>query len=190
MKTFQQFCEDANLKEFWWLANEPPVKPQPPKQEVLAYKNYKSGTLNKSTGKFTQRSHTGPEQKRYGWKPVEVSAYDPTGNPTASGKPFTQSTPPSVAVPWKSKEDKRPKIEFGTKVDFTNKPSGATTKRVTADVTDTGNFGRPDKSSVNPKTSFDISPTLRQRLKPGSTTTSFGKPMVYAKVAPSQKPNK
>lgn len=187
MKSYKEFCIDANIQEFWnpFAPQQKQVQSQPQAQSqpVLAYKNYKPGVLNKQTGEFTQRAHTGPEQKRYGWKPVEVSAYEPTGNLTASGEPFTQSTPPSVAVPWRSEQDKRPKIDFGTKVVFTNKPMGTATKKVTADVTDTGNFGRKDKSSVNPNTFADVSPTLRQELKPGSSSISFGKPMVYTQVS-------
>lgn len=179
MKTFQQFLEEAKEIQELFGFMEPKPKPD---TKVLAYQNYKPGELNKTTGEFTQRAHTGAEQKRYGWKPVEVSAYEPTGNLTASGKKFTQNTPPSVAVPWKSKEDKSPKIKFGTKLDFTNKPMGSSTQKVTADVTDTGNFGRKDSSSVNPNTFADISPSLRRGLKPGSTSTSFGKPKVYVKT--------
>lgn len=201
MKSFNQFCKDANLQEFWWLAKEPPMKPQPPKQEVLAYKNYKSGVLNKSTGKFTEKKHTPEEQKKYGWKPVQVSSYSPTdtpgGKPTASGKPFGWKTPPNVAVPYRYKKGEVPKgsragepsVPFGSKVTFTQSPQGTRTKTSSAEVTDTGNFG--PAGDVNKKTSFDLSPTAVKGLTGRNIPApQFGKRMVYAKVSPSSKPNK
>ena len=139
MKTFHQFCEDANVQEFWNPFAPKPTPPQPkpkPNPNVLAYKNYKPGVLNKDTGKFTPRSHTDAEAKRYGWKPVKTSSYGPgdttsqgynTGadgvQRTADGTPFTGETT-GVAVPYKYKLKDVPKgtwegtpsIPFGTQL--------------------------------------------------------------------------
>lgn len=189
MKTFSEFCKDANIQENWFqgiinsISPNPPKPPSPPKPKpiVLAYKNYKPGVLDKSTGRFTQRHHTPPEKIRYGWKPVEVTGYDPTGNLTAYQKPLTQTSPPSVAVPYVSSRSNAPKIPFGTQLKFTNKPMGKDTKTIGAEVTDTGDFGRPD--AVNPKTYADASPTLQRLLNPrASNTNEFGKHMTYVKV--------
>ena len=133
MKTFNEFVN------FFKKETKPPV---PKDVKVLAYKNYKPGVLNKTTGEFTQRDHTPDEAARYGWKPVKTSSYGPrdttsqaynTGKDnvqrTADGTPFTGSTR-GVAVPYKYKKGEVPKgtwagtpsIKFGTKVQFTPKP--------------------------------------------------------------------
>lgn len=183
MKTFREFCSDANIYEFWNpFASKPKPNPKPPQQPVLAHKNYQQGF---GSGKNWKPGTWTPEQQaRYGYKPVKVSAYDPTGNVTASGKPFTTNTPPSVAVPYVSKTNKKPTIPFGTKIDFTTAPMGRNTKSTSAEVTDTGNFGRKDSESTNANVFADVSPTLRNKLVPGTSSTEFGKPMVYAKVTP------
>jgi len=195
MKTFKQFCVEAyQIQELFGFGE----KPKPPNQ-VLAYQNYKSGVLNKDTGKFTSRAHSPEEQKRYGWKPVNVSSYSPTdtpgGKPTASGKPFGWNTPPNVAVPYKYKKNEVPKgvwagepsIPFGSRVSLTRSPQGTKTKATSAEVTDTGNFGPAGK--VNRTTSFDLSPTAVRGLTGNDMSSlSFGKQKVYAKVsAPPKK---
>jgi hypothetical protein len=48
MKTFKEFCIDANIQEFWNPFTPKPkqqvAKPSPkPDTKVLAYKNYKPG---------------------------------------------------------------------------------------------------------------------------------------------------
>jgi len=49
MKTFKQFCTEAyQVQELFGFGQKP--KPKPNKQ-VLAYKNYQPGVLDKSTGK-------------------------------------------------------------------------------------------------------------------------------------------
>ena len=89
MKTFGQFREECGLEENWLKSlfggSKPaPTKPKPANQNVLAYKNYQSGVLNKATNKFTPRPFTKPEQQRYGWKPVNTSSYGP-GDTTSQG---------------------------------------------------------------------------------------------------------
>lgn len=199
MKTFKQFCTDANIQENWFQDRIRDVrsvtnrlgltKPTPPKpQPVLAYRNYQQGV---GTGANWKRQNWSPEQqRRYGWRPVEITGYDPTGNLTASQKPLTQTSPPSVAVPYVSRDDKSPRIPFGTQLKFTNKPMGRDTKVIGATVTDTGRFGRQDSDSVNPKTFADASPTLQRLLNPSaSSTTQFGKHMTYLKL-PNNKTTK
>jgi len=205
MKTFNQFCDDANINEFW---NPFASKPKPPKPKpkgdvkVLAYKNYKSGELNKTTGEFTPRSHTPSEKARYGWKPVNTSSYGPkdttsqsynTGRDkvqrTADGTPFSGSTR-GVAVPYKYKKNEVPKGEwagtpsrkFGSKVTFTQKPMGTGTRSIITQVKDTGNFG--PAGAVNRSTSFDL---MRQTARdltgnPKLTPTQYGKRKVYVKL--------
>jgi len=198
MKTFQNFCEDGNIQEFWNpFAAKPSLKPAAPKQEVLAYKNYQPGKLDKSSGKFTPGTHTDAEQKRYGWKPVNVSSYSPKdtpgGRPTASGKPFGWTTPPNDAVPYKYKKGEVPKgetpgkpsIPFGSRVELTQSPQGTATKSSSAEVTDTGNFG--PAGDYNKKTGFDLSPTAVKNLTGRDIPAQqFGKQMVYAKVTPKK----
>ena len=136
MKTFQNFCKDANIQEFW-----NPFAP-PPNTKVLAYKNYQPGVLDKATGKFTPRQHTKPEQQRYGWKPVQVSTYSKTDTPgslTASGHRFDDRQR-LVAVPYASRTSSRPSIPFGTRLQMTTAP-GTSRPVATTSVQDTGNFG-------------------------------------------------
>ena len=82
------------LKEFMGFFKK--KKPPEPKDvKVLAYKNYKPGVLNKTTGEFTQRDHTPDEAKRYGWKPVKTSSYGPrdtTSQAYNTGKDNIQRT--------------------------------------------------------------------------------------------------
>lgn len=200
MKTFKQFCAEAySLNEFFWNS-PPPPKPQPPKQEVLAYKNYKPGTLDKKTGKFTQRAHSPEEQKRYGWKPVKASVYAPgdkftPNKTTATGDPHNWTTR-NAAVPFKYKEGQAPKgqegkpsISYGSSLNLTAKPEGTKTKSTTAKINDVGDFGKT--GNVNKDVSFDVSPQITKDIAGANTTPEkWGKRMVYAKVAPAPKPKK
>ena len=217
MKTFQQFQEDAALAEgnpFTFIGNQinkltgggsakpPTPKPKPPANtNVLAYKNYQSGSLNKSTGEFTRRDHTPAEAERYGWKPKTASSYGPkdttsqgynTGSDnvqrTADQTPFTGSTR-GVAVPYKYKKgqeppgtwDGTPSTKFGTNLQITQKPMGTSTKVTNAKVRDTGNFG--PAGIVNPETDMDL---MRQTARdvsgdPSLTPTQWGKRKVYVR---------
>ena len=67
MKTFKEFYSDANIQEFWNPFAKKQQAKAKPNTKVLAYKDYKSGELDKSTGKFISRTHTPKEQERYGW---------------------------------------------------------------------------------------------------------------------------
>ena len=194
------------LKEFMGFFKK--KKPPEPKDvKVLAYKNYKPGVLNKTTGKFTQRDHTPDEAARYGWKPVKTSSYGPrdttsqtynTGKDniqrTADGTPFTGSTR-GVAVPYKYKAGEVPKgtwagtpsIKFGTKVQFTPKPMGKDSKVTNATVRDTGNFGAAGE--VNKSTSFDL---MRQTARDVTgnknlTPTQYGKRTLYSRIIDRRK---
>lgn len=227
MKTFQQFCEDANIQEQpWWNPQVPNLtnkiynflggknksqvsKPQPqtskpkPSQQVLAYRNYKPGVLNKLTGQFTPRAHSPEEQQRYRWRAVETSAYGPadttpqsynTGKDkvqrTASGTVFTPSST-GVAVPYKYKQGEVPKgtwagtpsVPFGTKLQLTQKPSGTNTRVTNAPVVDTGNFG--PAGEVNRTTGLDLMQTTARQLTGRSnlTPTEYGKRTVYVRTA-------
>ena len=186
MKTFREFCYDANIQEFW-----NPFAPKEKPQKVLAYKNYQPGVLDKKTGKFTQRAHTGAEQKRYGWKPADVSSYskaDTPGPKTASGHKFDDKQR-LVAVPYKYKLGEVPKGEwkgtpstpFGTKLDLTAKPMGTATKVSKTSVQDTGNFGAA--GNYNKKTKYDLSlQTARDVSRnPNITSTEFGKRKIYVR---------
>jgi hypothetical protein len=196
-----------DVNEFWNPFAKPKVKavakPAVAKRNpnVLAYKNYKPGVLNKTTGEFTQRDHTPDEKARYGWKPVKTSSYGPgdttsqaynTGSDkvqrTADGTPFSGSTR-GVAVPYKYKAGEVPKgtwagtpsLKFGTKVQFTQKPMGKDTRVTDATVRDTGNFGAAGE--VNRSTSFDL---MRQTARDLSgnqklTPTQWGKRTVYVR---------
>lgn len=227
MKTFQQFQEDAALaplaegnpltfigKQINKLTGigsakpptgigsvKPPIPKAPANTNVLAYKNYKSGSLNKSTGKFTQRNHTPAEAERYGWKPKTASSYGPkdttsqgynTGSDnvqrTADGTPFTGSTR-GVAVPYKYKKGEVPKgtwagtpsTKFNTNLQITQKPMGTSTKVTNAKVRDTGNFGAAGE--VNKSTDMDL---MRQTARdvsgnPSLSPTEWGKKKVYVK---------
>ncbi len=189
MKTFQEFYEQASqVQEFFFGGSTPPPpKPQPPKQEVLAYKNYKPGVLNKSTGKFTQRAHTPKEQERYGWKPVKVSSYstvDTKGTHTASGEKWHDKSR-GVAVPYQSTTSSKPSIPFGTQLQMTKAP-GTKSPVATTKVFDTGNFGKTGQ--YNKSTSFDLSRQTAGDVsgKPNISSQQFGKQTVYAKVVPSK----
>ena len=189
------------LKEFMGFFKK--KKPPEPKDvKVLAYKNYKPGVLNKTTGEFTQRDHTPDEAKRYGWKPVKTSSYGPrdttsqaynTGKDnvqrTADGTPFSGSTR-GVAVPYKYKAGEVPKgtwagtpsVKFGTNVQFTQKPMGKDTRVTNAKVRDTGNFGAAGE--FNRSTSFDL---MRQTARdvtgnPNLSPTQYGKRTLYSRI--------
>ena len=162
MKTFNEFIKET---------------------QVVAYKNYQPGVLDKSTGKFTQRSLTGPEQQRYGWKPVQVSSYskaDTPGSTTASGERFSD-TARGVAVPYKSLTSSKPSIPFGTKLQMTKAP-GTGTPVATTRSFDTGNFGRTGQ--YNKSTSFDLARQTAADVSgnPGITSKEFGKQKVYVKT--------
>lgn len=193
MKTFKEFCAEAySLNEFFGpFASKPKSKPN---TKVLAYKNYKSGELDKSTGKFTQRAHTGAEQQRYGWKPVKASVYAPgdkftPNKTTATGEPHNWTTR-NAAVPFKYKEGQAPKgqsgtpsISYGSKLKLTANPQGTKTKSTTAKINDVGDFGRT--GNVNKDVSFDVSPQITKDIAGKNTTPQqWGKRMVYAKVTP------
>lgn len=200
MKSFQNFCRDANIQEFWnpFASKEKPkASPKPQSSQVLAYKNYKPGVLDKKTGNFTQRAHTAPEQQRYGWKPVKASVYAPgdafTPNKvTATGDPHNWTTR-NAAVPFKHKEGQAPKgesgapsIPYGSKLHLTAKPMGAKTKSTTAKINDVGDFGTT--GNVNKDVSFDVSPQITKDIAgPNTTPEKWGKKMVYTKVTPPKK---
>jgi hypothetical protein len=198
--------EKKNLKEFLNFFNKKKVSPTPsptPKDtKVLAYKNYKSGVLNKTTGEFTQRAHTSDEASRYGWKPVKTSSYGPgdttsqaynTGGDkvqrTADGTPFTGSTR-GLAVPYKYKQGEVPKrtwagtpsLKFGTGVQLTQKPEGNNTKITTAKVRDTGNFGAAGQ--VNRSTGFDLMRQTARDVTGNSnlSPTQYGKRTLYSRI--------
>jgi hypothetical protein len=193
------------LKEFMGFFKK--KKPPEPKDvKVLAYKNYKPGVLNKTTGEFTQRDHTPDEAKRYGWKPVKTSSYGPrdttsqaynTGSDnvqrTADGTPFSGATR-GVAVPYKYKAGEVPKgtwagtpsVKFGTNVQFTQKPMGKDTRVTNAKVRDTGNFGAAGE--FNRSTSFDL---MRQTARDVTgnknlTPTQYGKRTLYSRIKDSK----
>ena len=186
---------DMSFYEYWKeFIDEGKVNEESkPPNQVLSYKNYQSGVLNKDTGKFTQRAHSDKEQQRYGWKPVKVSSYskaDTPGPKTASGHKFDDKQR-LVAVPYKYKENEVPKgvwkgtpsTPFGTKLDLTAKPMGTATKVAKTSVQDTGNFGRA--GDTNKEVKMDLSLRTSKDLAPVSTSNEFGKRMVYAKVSPS-----
>lgn len=188
MKTFKQFCSEAyEVKEIFGFG-----APPPPPTQVLAYKNYKPGVLDKKTGKFTQRAHTGAEQQRYGWKPVKATVYSPgdrfTPNKvTATGDPHTL-TSRNAAVPFKYKEGEAPKgkegkpsIPYGSRLQLTAKPMGANTKSTTAKINDVGDFGKT--GNLNKDVSFDVSPQITRDIAGSNVTPEkWGKKMVYTKV--------
>jgi len=159
------------------------AKAKPKDSKVLAYKNYQPGVLDKSTNKFTARAHTGAEQKRYGWKPVQASSYskaDTPGSRTASGHKF-DDTQRLVAVPYKSKTSTRPSIDFKTKLDLTTKPMGTSTKVAKTSVQDTGNFG--PAGDYNKSTGMDLSLRTAKDLAPVSTSTEWGKRKIYVRTS-------
>jgi len=191
MKTFSQFCSEAyQVQEFFGFFGQ---KPKPQNTQVLAYQNYKPGVLDKKTGKFTQRPHTGAEQQRYGWKPVEVSSYskaDTPGSETASRHKFDDKQR-LVAVPYKYKDGQVPKGEwrgtpstpFNTKLDMTRAP-GVTPVAKTS-VQDTGNFG--PAGDVNKNTSYDLALQTTRDVSgnPNITSKEFGKQKVYVRTPPT-----
>lgn len=183
MKTF---------KEFWQQS----ISVNSQIQEVLAYKNYKPGVLDKKTGTFTPRAHSPEEQKRYGWKPVKASVYAPgdkfTPNKvTATGDPHNWKTR-NAAVPFKYKEGQAPKgkegvpsIKYGSQLKLTSAPMGNKTKSTTAKINDVGDFGKT--GNVNKDVSFDVSPQITKDIAGKNITPEkWGKRMVYTKVVPSQ----
>ena len=194
MKSYKEFCADANIQEFW---NPFAKKVQPTKkqsQQVLAYKNYKAGVLDKSSGKFSQRSHSPDEQKRYGWKPVKASVYAPgdafTPNKvTATGEPHNWTTR-NAAVPFKYKEGQAPKgkegkpsIPYGSTLRVTTEPQGTKTKETKAKINDVGDFGTT--GNVNRDVSFDVSPQITKDVAGKNITPEkWGKRMVYTQVTP------
>jgi hypothetical protein len=187
MKSYRQFCKDANIIEDWNLFSKSTKSTKPkPSTEVLAYKNYKPGSLDKSTGKFTQRAHSGTEQNRYGWKPVNVSSYSKADTPgplTASGDKFHDKAK-LVAVPYASKTSSKPSIPFGTNLQMTRAP-GTKAPVATTKVSDTGNFGAA--GDYNKSTSFDLARQTAADVsgKPNITAQEFGKQKVYVRNAPA-----
>jgi hypothetical protein len=203
MKSYKQFCEDANIQEFWnpLAPKVSPSKPQP----VLAYKNYQQGF---GKGKDWKPGKWNSEQeKRYGWKPVKASVYAPgdrfTPNKvTATGEPHNWTTR-NAAVPFKYKEGQAPKgkegkpsIPYGSRLDLTAKPMGKDTKSTSAKINDVGDFGKT--GNVNKDVSFDVSPQITKDIAGNATTPEkWGKKTVYtrvtqpevanAKVAPKRK---
>ena len=181
MKTFQNFCKDANIQEFWnpFAPKVAPSNPQP----VLAYKNYQQGF---GKGKDWKPGKWSPEQeKRYGWKPVQVSSYskaDTPGSLTASGHRFDDRQR-LVAVPYASRTSSRPSVPFGTRLQMTTAP-GTSRPVATTTVRDTGNFGQAGRynksvyADVALQTARDISGN------PNISSQEFGKQNVYVKVAP------
>ena len=193
MKSFKDFCVDADIQEFWNPFTQKP-KSQPQSQNVLAYKNYKPGVLNKQSGEFTQRSHTPGEQQRYGWKPVKASVYAPgdkfTPNKvTATGEPHNWTTR-NAAVPFKYKEGQAPKgqegkpsIPYGSSLRITSEPRGIKTKETRAKINDVGDFGKT--GNVNKDVSFDLSPKITQDiLGKKISPEKWGKRVVYTQVTP------
>jgi len=184
MKSYREFCRDANIIENLNLV----AKSNKPKSssEVLAYKNYQPGSLDKSTGKFTQRAHSDAEQSRYGWKPVNVSSYSKADTPgplTASGDKFHDKAK-LVAVPYASKTSSKPSIPFGTNLQMTRAP-GTKAPVATTKVSDTGNFGAA--GDYNKSTSFDLARQTAADVsgKPNITSQEFGKQKVYVRNSPA-----
>ena len=166
MKTFQEFINEA---------------------QVIAYKNYQPGVLDKSTGKFTQRPLTGPEQRRYGWKPVQVSSYskaDTPGSLTASGAKFDDKQR-LVAVPYASRTSSKPSTPFGTKLQMTMAP-GTSKPVAKTSVQDTGNFG--PAGDFNKKTGYDLALQTARDVtgNPNITAREFGKQKVYVRTTPKK----
>ena len=184
MKSFKQFCKEASIQELFGF-EMPKLSAPKPSTEVLAYKNYKPGVLDKSTGKFTQRAHTATEKDRYGWKPVKASSYskaDTPGSFTASGHKF-DDTQRLVAVPYKSKTSSKPSTPFGTKLDLTTKPVGKETQVAKTSVQDTGNFG--PAGDYNKSTGMDLSLRTAKDLAPVSSSREWGKRQIYVRTAPT-----
>jgi len=192
MKSYKQFCKDANIKEFW-SPFAPKVAPQKPKSKpepVLAYKNYQQGVGSGKDWKPTKWN--AQQEKRYGWKPVKASVYAPgdrfTPNKvTATGEPHNWTTR-NAAVPFKYKEGQAPKgsegkpsIPYGSKLHLTPKPMGTRTKSTTAKINDVGDFGKT--GNVNQDVSFDVSPQITKDIAGKNITPEkWGKRMVYTRV--------
>ena len=189
MKTFKEFCGDADILEFWNpFASKPQVKPKA-NTKVLAYKNYNPGVLDKSTGKFTQRPHSEAEQQRYGWKPVTVSTYskaDTPGSLTASGHKF-DDTQRLVAVPYASKTSSKPSIPFGTKLQITKAP-GTKAPIASTTVRDTGNFGRAGDYNKQTYADAALQTTRDFTGNPNITAIEAGKQKVYVRTLSKPKP--
>jgi len=185
MKTFQNFCKDANIQEFWNpFAPKPTTKPN---TKVLAYKNYKPGVLDKSTGEFTPRPHNDSEKDRYGWKPVTVSTYstaDTPGSLTASGHKFDDKQR-LVAVPYTSRTNTKPSIPFGTNLQITKAP-GTKAPVATTTVRDTGNFGAAGDYNKSVYADAALQTTRDFTGNPKITAQEAGKQKVYVRtVSPS-----
>lgn len=185
MKTFQNFCKDANIQEFWNpFAPKPIVKAK--SQSVLAYQNYQPGVLDKATGKFTQRPHTGPEQERYSWKPVTMSTYskaDTPGSLTASGHKFDNKQR-LVAVPYASRTSTKPSIPFGTQLQITKAP-GTKAPVATTSVQDTGNFGKSGDYNKSVYADAALQTTRDFTGDPNITAQQAGKQKVYVRNVPT-----
>lgn len=194
MKTFEEFCIDANIQESW-----NPFAPKPKQQSakpnpkpVLAYKNYQQGF---GSGKNWKPGKWNPEQeKRYGWKPIKASVYAPgdafTPNKvTATGDPHNWTTR-NAAVPFKYKEGQAPKgkegkpsIPYGSTLKVTAEPQGTKTKETRAKINDVGDFGKT--GNVNKDVSFDLSPQITKDVAGKNITPKdWGKRMVYTQVTP------
>jgi hypothetical protein len=184
MKTFQNFCKDANIQEFWnpfAPKVAAPSKPQP----VLAYKNYQQGF---GKGKDWKPGKWSPEQeKRYGYRPVTASSYskaDTPGSLTASGHKFDDKQR-LVAVPYASKTSTKPSIPFGTQLQLTKAP-GTSAPVATTSVQDTGNFG--SAGDYNKQTDLDLAHQTAADVSGNKNITSqeFGKQKLYVRtVSPS-----
>lgn len=187
MKTFQNFCEDANIQEFWNpFAPKQTAKPiTKPKSntKVLAYKNYKPGVLDKSTGEFTPRPHNDSEKNRYGWQPVTVSTYskaDTPGSLTASGHKFDDKQR-LVAVPYTSRTNTKPSIPFGTNLQITKAP-GTKAPVATTTVRDTGNFGAAGDYNKSVYADAALQTTRDFTGNPNITARQAGKQKVYVRT--------
>lgn len=186
MKSFKEFCADANIQEIW-----NPFAPKIKQQPVLAYKNYQQGF---GKGKDWKSGKWTPEQeKRYGWKPVKASVYAPgdafTPNKvTATGDPHNWSTR-NAAVPFKYREGQAPKgqegkpsVPYGSQLKVTAKPMGTQTKSTTAKINDVGDFGKT--GNVNKDVSFDLSPQVsRDVVGRNITPKDWGKRTVYTQIS-------
>jgi hypothetical protein len=205
MKTFREFCENANIQELFGFNVPTPPKPAPP-TTVLAYKNYKPGVLDKTSNKFTPRLHTSKEQQRYGWKPVVTTSYSPgdrfTPNKvTATGDPHNWTTR-NAASPFKyakgqapsSSVEGKPSIPYNSTLNLTSAPMGKNTKITKAKLNDVGDFGKT--GGVNRDVSFDLSPRIVRDIKNDNTSPNsqisknWGKSTVYAKITPPPTPRK
>jgi hypothetical protein len=202
MKTFKEFCKDANIQEGWMenirnavsgVTNrlgitKPQPKPKP--QPVLAYKTIKGvpqqgfgSGANWKPGRWNER-----QKARYGWEPVKASSYskaDTPGSLTASGHKF-DDTQRLVAVPWRSSTDKRPSVPFGTKIDLTMEPRGTNTTIARTTSQDTGNFG--PAGEYNKTTMMDLSLRTAKDLLPIGTSIDWGKRNVYRRLPQRSNP--